>query len=436
MNRHNLTQEEQEMLITEAGAYAVIIGYLKAERGKIAPTIFNKIAERLGYPKLKKVQLKEFALELKEDEVLTSLYNKGYDRIIKIDDIPTAGQEIEPFLETDMFSQLTNYLISNEDNNANIRELRKLQRQGIYMELLMKGLKEHLADELKGMPRAKYMKSAKAKPKKGDKNLILLFSDWHIGALVYNEDTGGYNFEKLKGQLQEIIEFILSLIKDLDIKQVYIFHVGDTIEHISMRNVNQAYESEFPATAQIAKGTRLLIDVLKVVSDHVPVTFGMVAGNHDRFEGNKNDKVYNDNATYIMLDTLLMVQENFGALPNVHIIDNREDTYEFSIEIAGKTLKVKHGDYEKKKDDVKIPKHIKEKPVDYLILGHIHTTRIVQEDYARFHLYVGSTMGANNYSKELNLPTTAASQMALVLTEGSDTPYFIPLMLDKKGKLN
>jgi predicted phosphodiesterase len=424
-----LTPQEQERLREQEGTFAVIMGYLKAERGKIAPSVFNKIVKGLGYPSQKKADLVHLANALEEDEVLLSLYDKGFKREIKLDDLPNVMEEEGEVTEADIFAQVTNFLIDNEDNNARLRELRKLQREGVYMRILMDNLKQYLKDELQGMPRAKYLQTAKPAPQKGDRNLILLMSDWHIGAVVFNEDTGGYNFTKLTGQVQDIIERTLALIEELNIVNVYVFHVGDTIEHISMRNVNQAFESEFPATKQIAKANRLIVDMLTTLSKHVHVTFGMVTGNHDRFDGNKNDKVYNDNATYIILDTLFLLQEAFGQLTNVTLIDNREDTYEFTIEIAGKLIKVKHGDFEQKKNDVKIPKHIKDKPIDYLILGHIHTTRIVQEDYARFHIYVGSPMGANNYSKELNLPTTAASQMVMVLTEGSDTPYFIPLML-------
>ena len=430
MSIERLTTEERATLGTQDGAYAVVMGYLKAERGKIAPSVFNKIVEGLGYPKAKKVDLVNIAQAMETDEVLLSLYDKAFAREIRIEDVPNYIEEVGTVTEDDIFAQVTSFLIKNEDNNGRIRELRKLQREGVYMKQLMENLKVHLTNELQGMPKAKYMQTTlQAKPQKGDRSLILLVSDWHIGALVFNERTGGYNFIKLTGQVQSLIEQTLGWVESLNIKNVYVFHVGDTIEHISMRNVNQAFEAEFPATHQIAKANRLIVDMLITLSKHVHVTFGMVAGNHDRFEGNKSDKVYNDNATYIILDTLFLLQETFGQLPNITLIDNREDTYEFTIKVAGKTIKVQHGDHEQKKSDQKIPKHIKTEPIDYLIMGHVHTTRIIQEDYARFHLYVGSTMGANNYSKENNFPTTAASQMILVLTEGSDTPMFMPVML-------
>lgn len=435
MNNDKITPEEKALLSTEKGAYAAIMGYLKAERGKIAPSVFNKFATRLGHNKLSKQDLIEFAKTMQDDPVLYSIYSKSYERIIKLDDVThvvpgeKGEDEMLQITEPEVFSQITSFLIDNEDNNARLRELRKLQREGVYMRILMDNLKKYLVEELKGMPRAKYIRTEVPEPQKGDKQLILLFADWHIGAMVFNEETGGYDFVELVGNVQNIVNQVLKIARAFDIKQIYVFHLGDVQEHIDMRKVNQAFEAEFPATEQIAKGARLIIDVLMTLSKEMHVTFGMVAGNHDRFSGNKEDKVYNDNSVYVILDTLFLIQEKFGGLPNVTLIDNRKDTYEFTIKVAGKNIKVKHGDHEKKNADVKIPRHIKTEPIDYLIMGHIHTTRIVQEDYARFHIYVGSPMGGNNYSKELNLPTTQGSQMLMILTEGSDNPAFIPLFV-------
>jgi predicted phosphodiesterase len=435
LSNNKFTPQEIELLKSKEGAYAVIMGYLKAERGKIAPSVFNKLVIELGYPKINRDKLIDYAKEMNEDKDLLNLYTKALNREIKLEDLTYTWEDPEDpvahtiqLKEEDVFAQVTNFLIDNEHNNARLRELRKLQREGVYMNILMDNLKKHLVEELKGMPRAKYLTTPVPDPQPGDRSLILMFSDWHIGALVFNADTGGYDFVKLRGKVQNAIKQALQIIRDLEIKNVYVFHIGDVQEHIDMRNVNQAFEAEFPATEQIAKAQRLIVDMLMVLSKEVHVTFGMVAGNHDRFSGNKDNKVYNDNSVYVILDTLFLLQEVFGQLPNVTLIDNREDTYEFLIKIAGKNFKVKHGDHEKKGNDVKIPKHIKTEPIDYYIMGHIHTTRIIQEDFARFHVYVGSPMGGNNYSKELNLPTTQGAQLVMVLTEGSDTPWFIPLL--------
>ena len=436
MGRENLTNEETARLVTEEGAFAAVMGYLKAERGKIAPSVFNKLVAELGYPKQRKDDLVKVASMINSSETLSSIYNKAFERKIRLEDIPNAIGDTESLEEDDLFAQVTSFLIANEDNNERLRELRHLQRQGVYMKRLMDSLKKELFEEYKGMPRAKYLQTPKPAPKKGDRSLILAFSDWHVGALVYNADTGGYDFVKLTKQVQGMIEEVLALIEELDIKHLYVFHIGDIIEHLAMRNVNQAFEAEFNLAQQISKSYRLVVDMLMTLSKHVHVTYGMVSGNHDRLIGNKADKVYNDTAVYIMTDLLFHAQEVFGQLPNVTLIDNREDTYEFTVKVAGKNIKVKHGDHEKKKDDQKIPNHIKAEPIDYLYLAHIHTSRIIQEDYARFHIYVSSPMGANSYSKEHGFPTTVGSQMVTVLTEGSATPWFIPVMFTKGGDID
>lgn len=431
-----LNKEELEALETQEGAYATIMGYLIAERGQIAPAVFNKMVVELNYPKMNIKELREFAEVVNGDELLSNLYNRAVRREIKLDDIPNYIAEEGNLKEEELHSKTTNYLADHEQVLANRREMNHFNRQGARTNMMLEGLKKHTVEELKGMPRAKYLETKPIKPNKGDKSLVLLVSDWHVGALTFNENSGGYNFEKLTGTVQDLSDKVIEISQAYDINDVHIYHVGDIIEHISMRNVNQAFESEFPATEQIAKAQRLIVDMLTLVSKHVHVTYGMVAGNHDRFDGNKNDNVYNDNVAYIILEGLFMLQDTFGQLPNVTLVDNRKDTYEIHKVIAGKRFLIAHGDREKRNEKTKIPKHIKEYPIDYYVNGHLHTTQITQEDYSRFHIYVGSTMGANNFGQQLNLPTTDASQMLLVLTEGSKTPMFVPLMLDKQGKVN
>jgi predicted phosphodiesterase len=427
---NKLTTDERQCLYTEEGAFAVLMGYLKSERGKIAPSVFNKLAYKLGYPKQNKQNLINIAKNIEKDSLLHNLFTKALNRQILLDDIPPALKDSGYLKETEVFNHVTNFLVDKETHNANLREMRKLQREGVYMEMLMKGLKDHLTEELKGMPRAKYLQTPIPAPQAGDRSLILFLTDWHIGALVYNSKTGNYNFTTLKGRIQDLIGKVQQLVKSLDIKHLYVFHLGDAIEQVSMRNVNQAFDAEMNMAEQVSKAQRLIVDTLIVLSKETHVTFGMIAGNHDRFEGNKADKIYNDNATYVILESLFLLQEEFGQLPNVTLLDNREDTYELTVKIAGKTFKLVHGDREKKKEDVKIPKHIKKDDIDFLVMGHIHTTGITQEDFFRFNVYVASTMGANTFSKELNLPTTAPSQMIMVLTEGEDMPFFIPVRLN------
>lgn len=186
-----------------------------------------------------------------------------------------------------------------------------------------------------------------------------------------------------------------------------------------MRSVNQAFDTEFTLAEQITKGTRLLIDVLSQLSEVTEgnLRFGIVGGNHDRLQGNKNEKIYNDNVAYITLDTMLNLQE-LGVLNGIEIIDNREDIYTIEDMVANQRIVVNHGD--NLKGNVNhIPKFIKDQVFDLLITGHVHHLRVKQEDYNRQHITVGSTIGYNTYSKELHLSKTTPSQQLLFLEHDS-----------------
>ena len=231
--------------------------------------------------------------------------------------------------------------------------------------------------------------------------------------------SGGYNFEILKERIKHFINKTIQEILNRNIDNVTVYFVGDLIEHVFMRNVNQAFDTEFTLSEQITKGTRLLIDVIQQISDVTEgnLKFGMIGGNHDRLQGNKNEKIYNDNVAYIVLDTLLNLQE-LELFNGIEIIDNRDDVYTIEDRVCGKNIILNHGDTLKGNVN-HIPKFIKDQVFDILITGHVHHLKVKQEDYTRQHITVGSTIGYNTYSKELNLSRTAPSQQLLFLEHNS-----------------
>jgi predicted phosphodiesterase len=437
MSKERLSKEQLELLGTQSGAYAVVLGYLKQVNNKISAPQFNKIVQELGYAKMKKSELAAFAYDMQEENgVLYSLYRASFERKVKLDDIPNAIGSEKGLEEKNVFDLLSPQLLMKEKHNMDMKEFRKLQKDGVFFKMLMDDLKKHMYEEFKGMPRMKYLTTPIQAPQKGDRSIIICFSDTHIGAVVYNPNTGGYNFTRLVGTVQSILEEVNKLVDELSIKNIYVAMLGDLIEHVALRPVNQAFESEMFLGEQIAKGARFITDILITLSKTAHITFLAISGNHDRLIPDKSSKIYNDTAVYVVLDFLMGMQEKFKILPNVTFHDNRENTYEAVIDIAGKTFKFVHGDRESKKDERKINKHIKKSEIDYLIQGHLHCNRILQEDYARFQVTVSSPMGENNYAKDLNLPSTTPSQMVMVMTEGSDTPWFIPMMIGKDGKVN
>lgn len=433
-DNYNFSREElQDLMVMES----VITGYLYRTYNRMPVTNYNKIATSLGLDKRNKESLLDLLAVIAEDKDLTKWHMLAIEGSIGVEDLENYNSfsnevPVKTIGQEGIHNVIAPYIVANEEVLANNREFRDIQKSGAHVERLFTGLKHYMHKEFveKKLNEPQYI-VLKQPTGNSNKELIVGLSDWHVGAKVDNIDTGGYSFDILKRRLNQFVTETIEAINLYDIQHVHMYFVGDLIEHINMRNVNQAFEAEFPATEQISKGKRLIYDTISAIASQVPyLTFGAVGGNHDRFQGNKADKIYNDNVAYLLVDELLMLQE-LGALPkNVDIIDNRSDVYSFVDRVAGKNVKVTHGDTEAKKDDVKIRKHIRREDIDYLIMGHVHTSRIVQEDYSRYQVYIGSTMGANNYSTENNFPTTIPSQLLMVLDTEKDAPIFNPVMLD------
>lgn len=392
---------------------AVIIGVLFKDEGKIVTSKFNKITREFGLDRIGKDDLKEIVEDIRQDEYLNELKNKAIKGKVTLGDLKDVADN-QVFEGNNYHEEVSTYVVAKEKELSHLREQRKHNRHTAYPQIMFDELKEHMIKELKGETLVEHHGS---KATIDDTELIVLLSDFHIGSIVSDMTNGKYDFEVLKSRLNHFIDTTVKEIEDRDISNVTVYFVGDLVEHINMRDVNQAFETEFTLAEQISKGTRLLIDILNVLSDVVTgeLRFGIIGGNHDRMQGNKNQKIYNDNIAYVVLDSLLLFQEN-GLLNGVDIIDNREDIYTIRDTFGGKSIIINHGDGLKGKGN-HINKFILDSHIDLLITGHVHHFSVKQEDFNRMHIVASSPMGYNNYAKELHLSKTKPSQQLLFVNK-------------------
>lgn len=390
---------------------AVIIGVLFKDEGKIVTSKFNKITKEFGLDRIGKDDLKEIVEDIRQDEYLNELKNKAIKGKVTLGDLKDVADN-QVFEGNNYHEEVSTYVVAKEKELSHLREQRKHNRHTAYPQIMFDELKEHMVKELQGEALVTHTPVSQS----NEEELVVLLSDFHIGANVSDMTNGGYDFSTLQKRLNQLLEDIYLEVAKRDIDNVTVYFVGDLIEHINMRDVNQAFETEFTMAEQISKGTRILIDFLNAISEYTVGTlrFGMIGGNHDRMQGNKNQKIYNDNVAYIVLDSLFLLQEQ-GILDGIEIIDNRSDVYNIKDTVAGKNIIVNHGDGLKGKGN-HITKFIEDKHIDLLITGHVHHFSMKQEDFNRMHIVASSPMGYNNFAKELHLSRTKPSQQLLFIS--------------------
>ena len=406
---------------------AKIAGTLVRNEGKISTSRFNRAFTSLGYERVSAYDLKHYMALIQEDENLYQVYNEalqGEAESISIDEVKISTPDVVPPITAD--------IVDREFNKAAIRNYRKTQRQGAIQEGLSNMVASKVAREL-----VDFIKAPKDttyyEPQQGDNTLIIGLSDWHIGATVKGVNGNNYNLEIAKERLHKLAMNATNILYEYEYTDVVIIHGGDYVEHVSMRNVNQAFDAEMDMAEQIATANRLLIDFIQEIASAPgvgSVTVGLVGGNHDRYQGDKKSSIYNDNIAYNMVDSLLLLNDYNALGDNVEIIDNRHDIYSFEFKVYNKVFRVVHGDHLKNNDSPKIPMMIKDHMIDYMFFGHYHSTKIIQENGATTSIMIGSLQGNNTYSKELNLPDSRASQLLMVVPEDSpDSPIYKPVYL-------
>lgn len=252
------------------------------------------------------------------------------------------------------------------------------------------------------------------------KKMIICLSDLHIGALVDN-DFNKYNFEIAKNRMQEYLNKVIRDIKANDISEVYLINLGDSIEHPYMHNL--AYNCEFVLSEQIAHASDLIIKFMIGLASkdggNANVTVAGIAGNHDRYNDDKNKNLDGDHAIKGINKSIQSFIEN--AKPERITYEQAKD-YEHSFEINGKNILAIHGDLDNKDDKNLLSKHSHLKGIDYdiAIMGHYHTREVKELGDNKFVIVSGSLKGADNYSLNKLRKVSSPSQTYIIIHEDGE----------------
>ena len=441
MSNEQYTAEELRTKLgeepNEAYAKAVIYGRSIKDKGRIMTAYVNRQLHKLGYDKIKVADIRGSVERIKQDPLLFALYQHAFTGSIVLDDIMPLDENFgEPLREADNYNVTTPSVVDRESINASLRDYRKIQRTMSAQQILTEAITKEVVDQL-----GVYFESPRqvivSQPIDLDKvalqgrTAVVTPADWHIGAVIDNIPENNYNYALFKQRLDEYLVNVVDYVEEFGCSEIVLVHLGDLIEGIDMRKVNQSFEAEFHASKQIALATEALVYVIETLADlDLPLKVGGVGGNHDRFTGNKADAIYGDILMYVVINTLLMLESRGLFKDNVTIYNNLNNIYNLEVTIQNQVSKFVHGDNEKSTDKNRIAKFVKEHPIDNMWFGHYHSNSHNQEDYARMSYMAGSIMGANSYSKSIHAQLTRASQLLTIIGQtatGEPEKFAIPI---------
>lgn len=257
---------------------------------------------------------------------------------------------------------------------------------------------------------------------------VIVITDWHIGATVHHMKGNYYNLDIAKKRINKLLLKTIEYCDQFNINDITVACLGDMVEHINMRNVNQSYEAEMPLAKQIVEANKMITSFLVNLSEFVNVDFFCIAGNHDRFQANKTDLIDTDNTMFVIAENIKNTIELLD-LPRLNFIEvDPHFNYEHTLTINGKNIKFVHGDLEQRTDKGKIEKHIAadQQHYDAIVMGHFHYFEVIERNYGSLEVRVGSPMGRNSYSRKFKA-NSDAGQAILIVTDEDILPIKIGL---------
>lgn len=299
--------------------------------------------------------------------------------------------------------ELGELFIVKQEAKSKLNKLGRLKRDFAKSVEISNDIKESLGEELKNISLFNFERIEGTSEYK----LIIQLSDLHIGYIIKNYKGNTYNYEILRLRLAEIIKEAKKICDMYDITEVIVVNTGDVIEHVAMRETQQAFECEFNLSQQILKAIKTLYEFVTTVSEFANVRFISVGGNHSRASGSKNANIQGDNSNIVILGALQML---FAENERVEVveIDEIDDSCEF--EVNGLKFLALHGD--NRPADCK--KLFDSENVDVILRGHFHNFNVATQDNGGYVITCGSAFGYNPYSKK-SIGATAQASQTLIL---------------------
>ena len=178
---------------------------------------------------------------------------------------------------------------------------------------------------------------------KKDVNLIVMATDWHIGAKFSNQ-IGEFNLNIAKKRIDEELNKILEIKEAHKPNSCYVTLQGDMISgniHETLKTTN-----ELNLNQQVIDAYELLVYFIKSLAKHFnKVYVTSVAGNHSRLELKEialKDERLDDLIFYFL-------KKSLQSVGNIEIIEPLTNTLSI-IKVCGNDYAVCHGDYDKTTD--------------------------------------------------------------------------------------
>lgn len=388
-------------------------------------------SNRCSWAKHRSLMIKEGYKDSENSENYRTMIKRYQKTIGELSPSPSEDVAESKTSQLDSYKELVGEMTYlKRENQKYLKEINKGKREIIDGTLFIREMNETVERVLNNVDWEKIV-NRKFSPVSsyGSTRMLLLLTDWHLGALVDVEDNK-FNYNIAVQRIEKMIQRTIDEGSRNSVSQVDVVFMGDMIEGHFMRS-GQAYDVEFPTSEQMSRGGELLIQALNILSSSFKqVTFRAFAGNHDRInQSDKNGNITGDSSMVVVNKIVkTFVDASKPYIKNIKFVETHH-SHAKMIDVNGINIKLVHGDKVKKKDEGKIHDHSSIDGIIYnlIVYGHFHHYLFLETGINKHEMRVGSLKGSDDYSEELGLGSRPSQALVLIDINGEITPKKIDL---------
>ena len=248
-------------------------------------------------------------------------------------------------------------------------------------------------------------------PKHNTRAYALIFGDEHYGAEfelkgLFGDVINAYSPEIFEERMWDLLNQTIKLVKKENIDTLNVFSMGDFCDGVL--RVSQLMKLRYGVVDGTIKYADFICNWLNELTKYVRVKFQMTNGNHTelRMLGQPKGTFTEDNMGKVVSEFIKVRLKD-----NVNFTYVENPTGFIYAQLAGHTLLGIHGEVKNMENAIKDFSKTYNVPIDYLLAGHLHHTKIEDVGINSEVINVPSIVGVDPYSLSLNKTSNAAGKL-------------------------
>lgn len=251
---------------------------------------------------------------------------------------------------------------------------------------------------------------------------ILLLSDWHFG-LIADNFFNIFNPEVFHKRVDKLLQETITYGKEMGMKKIHVMNLGDMISgsiHISTRV--HSSEDVISQTMHVAETLCYFVSSL---SEHFPVSFYSVRGNHDRVSfGDKSAETAKESYAEILP---WYMKARLSHIKAIEFVENTMDDEMIVANVMGHTIFGVHGHKDKMGTAIQNLSLLTNVIPYMIVMGHYHHDELREIINGHLAVMNSSLCGIDEHARDIRKGSRPAQKLLCMSVEGLVCPINIYL---------